>query len=431
MYRIYLTFCLLLFSPLSLASQSDNAVDKIMQRFYEQTSAWEPIIHKYTMSLFVGLVTISFVWGAAQVLLKQGGIVDAIVFLFQSTMSIGVSIYLLSDGPNLSRALIASFSKISGILSGTNQQFSPSDILEFGLSLATNIWDKSSDAGIINGILLAVVGIVIIVIFAMIAAEMIVLIVGAYMLVSGGTIMLAFLGSEWTRNYAMNYFTSVIGIAAQLFFMQLTVLIGYQVFSTYLRLEDTSLASIAILLAMAIIYFALIKVMPNIASSLATGNFRFGSGSAVAAATAIAGAAAGAGLLASGVAGGANGAAMSKFMASDAGKNILSKFSSATQSAMSHSPQSFAAMKGAQGATKVMTGAGSVAGKAAKVGMQALANQSSIGRALSQAHRSMGGANRPNLNTNDSTTATPTMADALKNQAARNLGKAMMDELNK
>ncbi|WP_420916313.1 hypothetical protein, partial [Photobacterium damselae] len=84
------------------------------------------------------------------------------------------------------------------------------------------------------------------------------------------------------------------------------------------------------------------------ASNLASGNFRFGSGSAVAAATAIAGAAAGARLLASGVAGGASGAAMSKFMASDAGKNILSKFSSATQSAMSHSPQSFAAMKGAQ-----------------------------------------------------------------------------------
>ncbi|TFZ62418.1 P-type conjugative transfer protein TrbL [Photobacterium damselae subsp. piscicida] len=431
MYKIYFTFCLLLFSPLSFAAPSDNAVDAVLQAFSEKTATWEPIIIKYTMSLFVGLVIISFTWNAIQILLKQGGVVDALVFLFQSSMIIGVSSYLLIQAPALARALVSGFSQIAGKLSGTTEQFSPSDILNFGLIIAAKIWDNMRVLSPVNSTLLAAIGVVILVIFAMIAAEMVVLIVGSYLLISGGTIMLAFLGSEWTRNYAMNYFTAIIGIAVQLFFMQLTVLIGYQVFSSYLTIGDLSLASNALLLGMAIVYFALIKMTPNIASSLATGNFRFNSGSAVAAASAIAGAAAGAGLLASGAGSGAAQAAVGKFMASETGKAALSKFNSLKNSAMSHSPQAFVAMKAAQGATKTLSGAGSVAGRAAKMGMQTLANQSSIGRAFSQAHRNMGGTSRSTPNTTDSTTTTPTMADAKKTQAVRNIGKAMMDELNK
>lgn len=435
--RHYLLFCLLVFSPFSYAATSapDNALDKLIELFQSQTQRWEPIIQQNIWGLFAGLVTITFTWNAIQILLKQGGIVDAIVLLFQSAMTIGMSVYIIKNASYLAWSLIGSFNKIAGILAGSNAPFSPSNIFELGLSICSTMIDHVSSWQIGDAIVMGLSALIILILFAMIAAEMTVLIIGSFMLVSGGTIMLGFLGSQWTRDYGMNYLTSVIGIGIQLFMMQLVVILGYGVFTQYISTGNQDSAASLILLGLTIVYYALIRTIPGLATSLASGHFRFASGGAVAAAASVAGAVAGAGLLAFSGGGSAVSTAINKFIGSDAGKSMMSKFTGAAKTAANYSPSTFAAMKTASVAGKAMSGAASVGGKVAKAGIQALANQSPVGRALSQASSGSGGlshghkAIKAAMSEANSQHSAPSFSSAKQNQSMRDIGKAMMNEL--
>ncbi len=265
---------------------------------------------------------LSFTWNAIQILLKQGGVIDAIVLLAQSAMTIGVSVYILQNASYLAWSFINSLSQIAGKLSDSSTPFSPSDIFNLGLKLASKLTDNIGSWHVGDAFVMGLSAIVVLVIFAMITAEMTVLLVGSFVIVSGGTVMLAFLGSQWTRDYGMNYLTCIIGIGLQLFVMQLMVILGHDVFVQFAKTGANNSATSLITVGLVIVYYALIRTVPNMASSLATGNFRFGSGHAIAAAGTILGAAAGAGLLASSAGASATSTSLSKFVGSAAGKSV-------------------------------------------------------------------------------------------------------------
>lgn len=381
--RVVILIISLLFSRLSYA-QNNNALDDLLGQFHTQTALWEPIILQSMWGLFWGLAVISLVWNAIQLVLHDKGIVDFIAFLFNRVMTIGLSVWLITNASALAWAIINTFQKVAGLLSTSQEGFSPSNVFELGLSIAHKVYSSASGFSIGDNIVLGICALIILVVFAMIAAEMCILIVGAYVLVSGGVIVMAFLGSEWTRDHAMNYFTTVLGMAVQLFVMQLIIIIGYSMFSGFMTQAGTGSADYLVMVGMCIVYFALVRVVPNMATSLATGRFVFGSGSAVAAATSVAGAAAGAALLGAGAFGAMKGGIGNlagkvgggKIM--DGVKNALSRFSPTSGTGKM-------AMKGATGAGKALSGSGKIAASMGKVGLNLLAQQSPVGRAMRDA----------------------------------------------
>lgn len=425
MFKTIISCCLLFFSQQTLAATNNNSLDTIIELFHTQTKLWEPIITQHIWGLFWGLVTISFAWSFIQLVLKEGGWVDVIALAFNNIMTIGFAVYVIQNATYLAWALIGSFNKIAGILSNSQEPFSPSNVFELGLSLVDKIIENIGAFAFGDAIVMGISALIVLVLFAMIAAEMTVLIVGSFMLVSGGIVMLGFLGSQWTRDYGMNYITSVIGMGVQLFMMQLVVLIGYNVFTSFVDTGSGDNAASLMLVGLTVVYYALIRTIPSIATSLATGHFRFTSGAAVAAAASVASAAAGIGLLAGGVAASAGNQAVSKFMNSSKGASLLSKFSTISNQAAGYSPTTFAASKAAGAMASVAKVGASVGGKVAKAGLQALANQSTVGRALSSVSSSGGGHNA----VKKAMGSASTMAQARQNQSQRNVGKAMMNEL--
>lgn len=383
MRRYILWLSLLFFSPFSFADT--NPVDDLIHVFHTATSRWEPIILSYSWSLFAGLVILSFTWNAIQILLKQGGVIDAIVLLAQSAMTIGVSVYILQNASYLAWSFINSLSQIAGKLSDSSTPFSPSDIFNLGLKLASKLTDNIGSWHVGDAFVMGLSAIVVLVIFAMITAEMTVLLVGSFVIVSGGTVMLAFLGSQWTRDYGMNYLTCIIGIGLQLFVMQLMVILGHDVFVQFAKTGANNSATSLITVGLVIVYYALIRTVPNMASSLATGNFRFGSGHAIAAAGTILGAAAGAGLLASSAGASATSTSLSKFVGSAAGQSVANTLQKGGEAIANHSPLGKGAIQGAKFGGEMAKGAASVGGKTIRAGMEALAQQSPVGRALAEA----------------------------------------------
>lgn len=296
-------FLLTALPALAASAPQNNALDSIVDKFKDQTVTWEPVIHNLTLSLFWGLVTISFTWCFIQLALKEGtGLVDVLAELTRRTLLIGFSIWMMNEAPDLARTLINSFIKVGTTISGGAVAFSPSNVFELGTNIITIVWDTTTMWKPVQGLAMIICALIIMICFAIMAMEMTILIVSGYIIVSGGIIAMGFLGSEWTRDNAINYFTAVLGVAFKMFVMQLIFIIGYSFIQDWGASIDSTSSTIdyMILLGSCIVFAGLMREIPQIAASLASGSFTMRGGGVQTAGTAVAAGAAGAMLLAGG-----------------------------------------------------------------------------------------------------------------------------------
>lgn len=291
-------------SPACLAATlGDSSLDSIVKIYRDSTEVWEPIIHDLTMGLFWGLVTISFVWSSCQLLLKGGGLVDVIADLTTRVMTVGVMVWLINNAPDLARVFIQSFQEVGKRLSPEQVAFSPDNVVEMAMNITLMVIKSSSFWSPGFSIILAFTAIIILICFALIALEMTTLIITSYITVSGGIVMMGFLGSEWTKDHAMNYFTAVLGVAVKMFVMQLILMLGYGFIRDLAKsiTPESQDAAYLGMLVVAIVFYGLIREIPQIAASLASGRFTAAGGGLQAAVAGAAGLAAGAALAATGV----------------------------------------------------------------------------------------------------------------------------------
>ncbi|HHC7355938.1 TPA: P-type conjugative transfer protein TrbL [Vibrio campbellii] len=370
--RTRITAALLLFSHSAFAA-NNNALDTILDKFNHLTATWSPIIIDAVTGLFWLLVTLSFTWSAILLWMHQKGLDHFVAEMFERVITIGFSVYLLNNAVPLAWTIMHSIQDVATRLSGGTQALTPSNIVEIGMMLAQRIWESSSGFDVGEYIIIGLCGLIVLVVLALIAAQMTILIVGAYVILNGGVVMMGFLGSEWTREHAINYFTTVLGMSVQIFIMQLLVIIGNDVFIGFIDTPSEGAADYLMMVVMSIIYLALVTTVPNMASSLTTGRFVFDTGRAVNSAAGAAGATAGLGLAASALLKG-GGTMMTKQLA----KTGLGQ---KAQGGVAQLSKTAPMLKGAA------TGAGALVKGADKLGQAALgamAQQSPVGRAFSE-----------------------------------------------
>lgn len=304
MYKaILISLFFILLPRVCLAAGDSGSIDNIIDIYKDATQQWEPVILGLTKGLFWLLVTISFTWSSIQLLLRDAGLVDLIADLTRRVLTIGVCIWLLVEAPNLARAFISSFQKIGSTLSGGVVGFSPSNVVELAINIILMCFKQASLFEPVASIMIFLIAIIILICFSLIAYEMTTLIVTAYITISGGVVMMGFLGSEWTRENALNYFTAILGVAVRMFVMQLIFILGYgfvQTMTNAMNIESSN-GDYVLLAIVAIIFYGLIREIPQMAASLASGRFTMAGGGIHAGVGAVAGLAAGAALATTGV----------------------------------------------------------------------------------------------------------------------------------
>lgn len=418
---LYLTYPSILFAA---PIPENNNLDDIIKVYSAATLAWEPVIHNLTLGLFWGLVTISFTWSSIQIALKGGGLVDVIADLTTRVLTVGVAVWLIDNAPDLARVLIESFQEVGSRLSGGIIKFSPSSVVELAINVISVVFEKISVWDPTLSLMLFLTALVILVCFALVAMEMMILIITAYVTVSGGIVMMGFLGSEWTRENAMNYFTAVLGIAVKMFVMQLIFILGYGFIHEWTSAMDTHSPNThyLALLGVSIVFYGLIREIPQLAVSLASGRFTMSGGGMQAAVGAAVGMAAGAALAATGMGAAAAAAASSSMSEEETAANEASTLkrsldtggdpppggtgntspppdspsSPSSSSTYSSSPSPSESSSPRSTSQKLMSGAGAglkaagsagktIAKRAAMSSLQSLAQQSPVGSALARA----------------------------------------------
>jgi type IV secretion system protein TrbL len=294
-----LAVCLIIQTPEAFASINGQGIlDDVQNQFKTAASGWASTLTAKASWLFWVLALISMVWTHGMLLLRKADIADFYGEFIRFIVFTGFFWWLLTNGPQMAHDIISSMQILGNTASGISGT-TPSGIVDVGFKIFNTVVQQSSIASPMMSTAGLIMAILVITILALIAANMLILLVTGWILAYAGIFYLGFGGNRWTSDIAISYFKTVLNIGVQLMTMILLVGIGQQFINAYYAQMDTNmnLNDMASMLVAAIVLLVLVNKIPPMVGHIAQGGGThalgggFGAGSAMAAAG-VAGAAA-------------------------------------------------------------------------------------------------------------------------------------------
>jgi type IV secretion system protein TrbL len=254
------------------AGETGNLIQEMQIGFKNSVGKWYGPLQDAARNLLMGLAVISYSWKAMFLVIRQADIQEFLVELLRMVMFTGFFAYLILEAPKLMEYLIAGWVWLAGAATGTQWDVSVWQILERGLYLGDQIFDQGVwyDG---SGIIYAFLAVIVIVIYAIIAAFTFFVIAEMYVITAAGIILLGFGSTEWTREYAMRYLTYCMSIGAKMYVMFLVLGAGEGMINEWavqmVASEDPS--GILGLIGVLLILVILIKMIPDAMAGIING----------------------------------------------------------------------------------------------------------------------------------------------------------------
>jgi len=320
-YRKFTPLLLLVFlvvAPDVMADVPSNDIyEGVLDKYKAAVSGWSGVMIPYATWLFWTLTVISMVWTFGFMALRKAEIGEFFAEFAKFTIFTGFFFWLLKNGPAFGLAIIDSLRKIGSQAAGQGQDLRPSGVVDVGFDIFFGTVDKISITSPVVSTLGCALGLFILVVLALVAVNMLLLLVSSWVLLYGGVFFLGFGGSRWTSDIAINYYKTCLSTGASLLGMTLIIGIGVSILDEFesKRGDAIVIKELAVVLIVCVIILALVKSVPALISGIITGSSvgqvgggGFGAGAiAGAAAMAAAGVALGASMAASGAANAAGG----------------------------------------------------------------------------------------------------------------------------
>jgi len=311
---------------------NQGMLDKVVTEFATRATAWQTVVMNAAMFLFWTLGTISLVFTFGFMLLRKADIGDFFVEFIRFILFFGFFLWLLRNGPSFANSIIQSLARIGEQASGTSS-VTPSGIVDIGFMILKQAFENSSIWSPVDSFIGVTLSVGILVMLAVIAVNMLLLLVSGWMLMYAGIFFLGFGGSRWTSDMAINYYKTVLGVAVQIMTMVLLVGIGNDLLSSlYARMNTGTLnfEELGVMLVFCVALLMLVNRIPPLIAGIITGASvggagigQFGAGAALGAAgMAAAAAATGGAALAAGAASAAGGASAVMAAFSKATENV-------------------------------------------------------------------------------------------------------------
>lgn len=262
-------------SVLAAGAPDTGAMNALLHTFEQTAGQWPAIIMPVTTWIFWTLVTLSWSWGFGEMALKGADLKELIAELVKRTFMVGFFWWLLVSAPALGGTIVDGFSWVGSKLAVGKtpvSSISPSSIFDIGISLVTQILKKLSMTSPYDNVGYVLVALGIIVVFAFITLQLMVVIIQYYFFLNAGVIMMGFLGHEWSREYGINYFKLMLGIGVKYLAMQLIIVLSLGIVDGWLKQSDLTWTQLIIILPTMIVIWGLVREVPQMAQSLVSGN---------------------------------------------------------------------------------------------------------------------------------------------------------------
>lgn len=250
---------------------SAGVLDNVTARYQAQAVSWSGAITAAATRLFWSLALISMVWTFGLMALRKADIGELFAELLRYVIFTGFFFFLLSNAPAIATSIMGSLKQLAGDAAGV-PGLSPSGIVDVGFKVFSSVIDNSSLWEPVDTAIGAIIAILILGMLALVAINMVVLLVSGWILAYAGIFFLGFGGARWTSEIAINYYKTVLGIAASLMGMTLLVGIGQAVLNEYyLKMGDTTLKDLAVILVVAGMLLYLVNKIPSLIAGIITG----------------------------------------------------------------------------------------------------------------------------------------------------------------
>ncbi|EMI1269729.1 P-type conjugative transfer protein TrbL [Escherichia coli] len=296
--RLAVLLSVLLVSQTASAQIDQSGVlDEVADRFLSESSTWGATITTYATWLFWTLVVISMVWTFGMLALRKADIGDFFAELVRFTIFTGFFWWLLDNGPRFAMDIVNSLRDIGAAAGGVTRTLTPSTPLDIAFDIIVKAGESYSILHPIDNLAIFLITLAILACMAVVAANVLLALVTAWVVAYAGIFVLGFGGSRWTSDIAINYFRAVAGIALKL--MTMTLLIGVAMsvmdgFHADLQ-EGAPMRELLVIFVVALVLVILIHSIPNVIAGLIPGGGQAASSGSSFSAGAIAGAAVGAG----------------------------------------------------------------------------------------------------------------------------------------
>lgn len=290
------------YSPASIAEINNQGIlDTVLTRYRASAVTWGAIITSHATWLFWILVTISMVITFGFMALRKADIGEFFAEFVKFILFVGFFWWLLLNGPGFATDIIDSLRQIGGEATGNGPSLTPSGIVDIGFDVFDRVINASSIWEPLDSALGIIISLIILVVLALVAINMLLLLISGWVLAYAGIFFLGFGGSKWTSDMAINYYKTVLGLAAQLMATVLLIGIGQDIINNYVTQMSGNLlfGEMAVILIVSITLLVLVNKVPPLIAGIITGASvggqgigNFGAGAAIGAAAGMATAAA-------------------------------------------------------------------------------------------------------------------------------------------
>lgn len=272
----------LLLLPEQAFAADEDFVSRLVGEFYKKTSTWEATLKRYALIVFRWLVILEVCFLGIKAALNRDQIPDIFKQFIMLLLMAGFFLAVINYYHEWAWNLINGLGAIGKEL--TPGGYSSESPFLTGMQLVKLVLDKLSIWSPGNSIALLIAALVIIVCFALISAQVVFI---------KALILVAFGGSSFLKDYAVNAIRYVLAVAFKLFVMQLVLGVGIafiEGFST----STAELQDIFVVIGASVVLLALVKSLPDVCAGIINGSHVSSGAALTASAAAVGGAAIGA-----------------------------------------------------------------------------------------------------------------------------------------
>jgi len=250
---------------------ASGVVDDLLGKYKSAGKAWEATIEQAATNLFWLLAMISLGWTCVSMAIKQADLVEIVAELCRYIMFTGLFLWLLTNGAAFGNDIIQSLSQVGSNAGG--QGLTPGDIVNLAMQVYQQTLQHVSFLQPESVVAPVIIAVIILIVCALVAVNMILLLCAAWIALYAGLIFLGFGGCRWTSDMAINYYRTVLGIGVSLMTMKLIVAIGVRYLHDLVASTSTTLdaAQLGVIMVAAIILAVISHRLPHIVAGMVVG----------------------------------------------------------------------------------------------------------------------------------------------------------------
>jgi type IV secretion system protein TrbL len=254
-----------------------STMNDIVRDYESVTAAWFAALVPIATALFWTLVAIELVWSAIWWVVDREDGLGVIAALLRKVVAIGFFYALLLNGSTWIRAVIQGFSFAGRSASGITD-LSPTGVFDQGLALANTVLNAVEGLGILDGffpsLVAALTALVVVLSFAIIAAQLLVALVESFIVIGAGILFVGFAGARWTKFFTERYLSYVASVGVKLFVLYLIMGVGMGIAARWVPvLERGGFSPIPFFYVMggSLVFLFLTWHIPSVASAMMAG----------------------------------------------------------------------------------------------------------------------------------------------------------------